>query len=127
MKSCKHKHGVTLIEILTVVAIIAILTTIVIGIAARIETQGKERLTGSTIAILNTALGQFQDYSYTYKDTDYADFDFPLDCNGFDDGQLTDTLGNALGATVSIGGGGVHDPNYSGCEAMYFFFQPVGP
>jgi prepilin-type N-terminal cleavage/methylation domain-containing protein len=118
MKRRQNKTGVTLVEILVVVAIIAILVTMVIGIAARIDTQGKERLTKNTIALLTAALGEFGDYGYRYSDPCDADFKFPLDCNNFN----TSDLGTKLGGTIS---GGTHDANYSGSEAMYFFLSRV--
>jgi len=130
MKSCKLKSGLTLVEMLIVVAIIAILITMVISIAARFDSRAKEQLTESTIAILNAALGEFKDYGYSYRYPDYANFGFPLDCNDyfFDDGSnfdLETTLRNALDAeTVSIGDG-AHDPNYSGSEMLYFFLSRV--
>ncbi|MHC4572068.1 MAG: prepilin-type N-terminal cleavage/methylation domain-containing protein, partial [Planctomycetota bacterium] len=40
MKSYKHKTGVTLVEILIVVGIIAILAAMVISLAARIDSRG---------------------------------------------------------------------------------------
>lgn len=127
MKSCKHKTGVTLVEILVVVAIIAILVTMVIGIAARIDTQGKERLTKNTFALLDAALGEFGDYGYSYSDSNYADFKFPLDCNSFSQSELENELQTALG--LGAGGvaitGGTHDVNYSGSEALYFFLSRV--
>ncbi len=121
----RTKTGVTLVEMLVVVAIIAILATMVIGIAARIDNQAKERLAKSTIAIINAALGQFQDYGYRYKDSDYADFDFPLDCNDFPASELQTTLQQALGKSISIIPIGSHDPNYSGSEALYFLLSRV--
>ena len=127
MKSYKHKTGVTLVEILVVVAIIAILVSMVIGIAARIDTQGKERLTKNTFALLDAALSQFQDYGYSYKHSDYAGLNFPLDCNDFDKDDLENALENALGlsaGSVEITGG-THEPNYSGSEALYFFLSRV--
>jgi len=127
MESCKHKTGVTLVEILVVVAIIAILATMVISLAARIDSQGKERLTESTFALLNAALGEFQDYGYNYRHSDYDGFDFPLDCNGFDETRLEDTLKDALGLGVdSVSIIGDHnDTDYSGSEALYFFLSKV--
>jgi prepilin-type N-terminal cleavage/methylation domain-containing protein len=115
MKIKQNKTGVTLVEILVVVAIIAILTAITIGVASRINTQGKEQLTKDTIALLTAALGQFRDYGYTYSDPNLK---FPLDCNNFPDTDLA----AALGGTIS---GGTNDPCYSGCEAMYFFLNQV--
>jgi prepilin-type N-terminal cleavage/methylation domain-containing protein len=49
----KRNHAVTLVEMLIAVGIIAILATIVIGIATRIQNQAKEQLAKSTIAILS--------------------------------------------------------------------------
>jgi len=125
MKRRQNKTGVTLVEILVVVAIIAILVTMVIGIAARIDTQGKEQLTENTIALLTAALSQFQDYGYNYSDSNYADFKFPPDCNGFSDTQLRNALQAAQGVTNVTSINGAHDPNYSGSEALYFFLSRV--
>ena len=129
MKNYEHKTGVTLVEMLIVVAIIVILTTIVIGIAARIDDQSKEQLAESTSAILTAALRQFHDYEYRYKDLAYVAFDFPLDCSGFDVPGLQATLDYALGlapGSVVISPVVAHiDPNYSGCEVLYFFLSRV--
>lgn len=125
MRNCKRKTGLTLIEILVVITIIAILAAIVIGIAARIDIQGKKQLTESTFALLDTALEQFRDYEYSYDPNSiYAGLDFPLDCNDFLPNQLEAALEAALGlGSVDIDGD--HDPNYSGSEAMYFFLSKV--
>lgn len=137
MKSYRHKTGVTLVEILIVVAVIAILTTMVVGIATRISNQSKEQLTKNTFALLNAALGQFRDYGYNYNPVTldpvirdfYRGLDFPLDCNGFDQVGLEAILASALGlapGSVLIIPPGVHnDPNYSGSEALYFFLSRV--
>ncbi len=131
MKSCKYKAGVTLIEMVVVVAIIALLVSMVIRVATRTDNQSRERLTESTIAILTAALEQFGDYGYNYQSSDYTNLDFPLDCNnypfsGLPNPDLETTLGSALGATVSIDPlAGSHDPKYSGSEVMYFFLSRV--
>jgi prepilin-type N-terminal cleavage/methylation domain-containing protein len=110
--------GVTLVEIIVVVAIVAILTALVISIASRTDTQGKEKLTENTIALLTAALGEFRDYGYTYSGS-YAGLKFPLDCNNFNTSDFLTKL------TWTIGGPGVHMNEYSGCEAMYFFLSRV--
>ncbi len=69
MKPGSLKSGFTLIEMLLVVAIIAILVSMVVGIAKRIDDQGKERLCRNTIALIGNALEQFRDFGYEYKDT----------------------------------------------------------
>jgi type II secretory pathway pseudopilin PulG len=121
----------TLVEMLIVVGIIALLTTMVIGIAARIDNKAKQQLTESTIAILTVALEQFADFGYNYRHSDYSEFDFPLDCNGFDDVELAETLDYAFGLTIgttfidSVDGSFNHLVDYSGGEALYFFLSRV--
>lgn len=62
MESLKYKYGVTLVEMLVVVAVIALLATMVIGIAARVDNQSKERGLISTFALLEGALEEYYDY-----------------------------------------------------------------
>ena len=59
MKSYKYKHGVTLVEILVVVAIIALLASMAIGIAARIGNQSKEKGLECTFTLLELALEEY--------------------------------------------------------------------
>jgi len=135
MKNCKSKIGVTLVEMLIVVAVITLLVSMVVGIAARLDDQGKERLTENTFALVNAALGQFQDYGYGYKDYSvypdnqrefYRGLDFPMDCNDLTGAELESELGKALDKVGEISiTGGIHDPNYSGSEAVYFFLSQV--
>ncbi len=124
MKSHRGKYGLTLVEMLVVLAIIVILAAIVASVASRINNQGKERLAKSTIEILCTALEQFHDYEYSYSGS-YLGFDFPLDCNDFSADVLQSTLRDALGAGGVTITGGVHEPSYSGSEALYFFLSMV--
>lgn len=123
--SLSNLTGVTLIEILVVTAIIAILAAMVIGIAGRIDTQGKDRLIKSTLELLDAALGEFGDYGYNFKGS-YAQLDFPPDCNGFSESDLKAAMEAAQGVTsVTSIAGGTHDANYSGSEVMYFFLGRV--
>ena len=133
MKSYENKTGLTLVEMLIVVAIIVILTTMVIGIAGRIDNQSKEQLAKGTIAILTAALRQFHDYEYRYRDNPiytpaerqfYLGLDFPVDCNGFLVADLAIELGKVLDKPVTIIPTG-HDPINSGCEALYVFLSQV--
>lgn len=126
MKNFKSEIGVTLVEMLVVVAVITLLVSMVVGIAARIDDQGRERLMENTFALVNAALGQFKDYGYQYKEGDFRDFEFPLDCNDLVKTDLESELGKALGKMGGISiTGGTHDPNYSGSEALYFFLSQV--
>ena len=123
MKTRKFKTGLTLLEMLLVLAIITLLAAMVVGIAARIDNQGKEHLTKGTLALLNGALGQFRDYGYTYKGSvANAGRHFPLECNGLrldDAAAFQHTLIDALGA--SSGTVNPIDPNSSGIQILYCF------
>ena len=123
MKSYENKTGLTLVEMLIVLAIVVILTTMVIGLAGRIDDQSKEQLTKNTIGIITAALRQFNDYEYRYTPA-YAGFSFPLDCNDFPQLMLEMTMGSALGAMVVISGG-TPDISYSGGEALFVFLSQL--
>lgn len=117
------KSGFTLVEMLVVIAIVAVLATMVIGIAVHIESRKDQRRARRTLVLLSTALAQFHDYDFDYKGP-YSAFDFPLDCNDFLVVDIENTLKNALGAGgVQISG--AHDPNYSSNEVMYLLLSTV--
>lgn len=134
----KKQSSFTLMEMVVVIGIIAISVGIIVGIATHISNQSKKQFTKNTFALLNSALGQFRDYEYrynykappiaTFADANESNFyrglDFPLDCNGLPQLQLEITLARTLGTTKIIPFG-VHDPNHSGSEALYFFLNRV--
>jgi len=74
MKSYEYKHGVTLVEILVVVAIIAMLASMVIGIAARIDNQSKERGLECTFALLEFALQEYREYTGKFPEQPEKNF-----------------------------------------------------
>jgi type II secretory pathway pseudopilin PulG len=111
---------------LVVVAVIAILVTIVISIAPRLDLQGKEHLTKSTIALLNTALSEFHDYGFTYADAaKYGECKFPLDCTKFPRPALELALQDAIGTTVTITYSSPEDPDNADTEVMCFLLSRV--
>ena len=59
----RTQAGVTLVEMLIVVAIIGLLAAIAISIAAHINTQAEEQLTRSTFALLESALEEYHEYT----------------------------------------------------------------
>jgi len=123
MKSSPAKNAVTLIELIIVLAVIVILASIAITVGARIEAQGKERLTEGSFEIINAALTQFRDYGYNYKGADFRDFDFPIDCNDFTVAQVEGKINTAIGNDVVIDN--YSDQNFSGSSAMYFLLSRV--
>jgi len=127
MKTCKYKTGFTLVEMVVVIAIVAVLATMVVGIAAHIDSKKDQKRARRTIVLLSTALGQFHDYDFDYnKDSDYTAFGFPLDCNDFSADDIEETLEDALGLEAGeVQISGAHDPNYSGNEVMYLLLSMV--
>ncbi len=74
MKRYKYKHGVTLVEILVVVSIIALLASMVISIASRIDNQSKERGLECTCALLESALQEYYEYTSGFPEQPEKDF-----------------------------------------------------
>ncbi len=130
MRIKKCTTAFTLIEMLVVVSIIAVLVTIVISVATRLDTQGKISSTQGTIALLNAALSEFHDYGFTYDaasnytGTDFT-LKFPIDCNGFSRLEIETALSNGIGRTVTIIDANSHDADNSGIEVMCFLFSRV--
>ena len=132
MRTRAYKSGFTLIEMLTVVAIIAILVSMVVGITKHIDDQSKERLCRNTIALVGNALEQFRDFGYEYKDTtDYAGLTFPLDCNDLATIYIEPILHDALYLSAPSTlphinqTEPIHDLYFSGSEALYFILSQV--
>ena len=63
MKSRKYKHGLTLLEMVIVVAIIALLATMVINVVSRIDNQAKEKGLANIFALLESALQEYHEYT----------------------------------------------------------------
>jgi type II secretory pathway pseudopilin PulG len=58
----------TLVEILIVVAVIAVLASMVMAIAARIDTQAKEKALQNMFALLENALQEYYDFWKIFPD-----------------------------------------------------------
>ena len=63
MKIRKYKHGLTLLEMVIVVAIIALLATMVINVVSRIDNQAKEKGLANIFALLESALQEYHEYT----------------------------------------------------------------
>lgn len=133
----KKNTGLTLVEMLLTVTIVAILATIVITTVVRIDARNKENLTAGLMRTINAALSEFRDYGFAYKrnTTDpcelafYRSLDFPPDCNGYTvsqiEAEIEELLGLDPGEVIISGYTDHNDLSYSGCEVMYFFLWKV--
>jgi prepilin-type N-terminal cleavage/methylation domain-containing protein len=113
MRTGKRQAGFTLVELLIVLAVMAILivTVLVAGKAVRVQAQC--RLAASTIDILIAALEQYYEFSG----------EFPLSCEGFGQAALAETLGGT-GATITDGT--YHSDFASGSALYYYLSQTPG-
>ncbi len=98
------KIGFSMVEILTVVGILAILLTVVMGVSKKMKRQANEQLTASMIEVLVTALEQY--YAFWSQ--------FPFEANGnYDEAQLLIDLNATLDS-------GIHDNGYASSEVLYY-------
>ncbi|MEJ2702959.1 MAG: type II secretion system protein [Sedimentisphaerales bacterium] len=68
MKTGNHVHGLSLVEMLIVVAIIAILVTMVVSVASRVDNQAKEKGTESIFTLLDSALQEYHEFTGHYPE-----------------------------------------------------------
>lgn len=66
MNTRKYKYGLSLIEILVVVTVIAILATMVIGVVSIIDTQSKEKGVRSIFVLLEGALQRYHEFTGSF-------------------------------------------------------------
>ena len=134
MKTYEHKTAFTLIEMLIVVAVIAVLITITVSVATRLDTQSKHTLLKGTMDIIDAALAQFRDFGYRYNSDPtwgdderefYLSLKYPVDCNDLLPADFTAELQKTLGATSVTITSGIHDRQYTGCEVMCFFLNKI--
>jgi prepilin-type N-terminal cleavage/methylation domain-containing protein len=74
MKNRKRKKGITLIEMVIVVAIVALLATMVIGIASRIDNRTKEKGLANIFVLLESALQEYHEYTNKFPEQPEKNF-----------------------------------------------------
>jgi len=74
MKNRNYKPGLTLVEMLIVVVVIALLATMVVGIAGRIDNQSKEKGVESIFALLEGALQEYHEYTSGFPEQGEKNF-----------------------------------------------------
>jgi prepilin-type N-terminal cleavage/methylation domain-containing protein len=120
MKRKQNKYGLTLVEILVAVTIIAILAAGLYSVSNYLETQSKIKTTKSTIELLCTALEQYHDFygKFPFKaGIDYGLSQLELNLNG----NVVDDSGVPLSACD-------YNDIYASSEALYYFLNqfPAG-
>jgi prepilin-type N-terminal cleavage/methylation domain-containing protein len=68
MKTRKYKHGLSLVEMLIVVGVIALLASMVISVASRIDTQTKEKNVKSLFLLLDSALEEYKEFKGSFPE-----------------------------------------------------------
>jgi len=63
METRKYEYGLTLVEMLVVIVVIAVLATMVIGIATRIDNQTKEKSVEAILAQLDGAIQEYREFT----------------------------------------------------------------
>jgi type II secretory pathway pseudopilin PulG len=74
MKNHKCKNSVTLVEMVIVVGIVALLATVVIGIASRIDNRTKEKGLANIFVLLESALQEYHEYTDKFPEQPEKNF-----------------------------------------------------
>ena len=112
MNRLRKQRAFTAVEVITTVAILAILVGILLGVGKRLVTQAEEKLAQSTIDIIVLALEQYY--------TDSVPNAFPF---GADNAYATTELETNVGTVVGGPEYGVHLDEYSSSEALFYFLN----
>jgi type II secretory pathway pseudopilin PulG len=105
-----------MLEVLTVIAIIAVLVSLVLGLGKRIKTQAREDFCKSGINIINSALEEYYD-QYTW-------FPFTADF-AYAQANLIALLDAEFGVTGSIAG--IVEDTYASSEALFYYLDQKCP
>jgi len=68
MESGRHTIGISLVEILVALAVVAILAAIVVGVGSGLERQSKRKAVMATFAVLESALQEYYDFYGAYPE-----------------------------------------------------------
>ena len=105
--SYKFGIGVTFLELLVAVAVLAILVSIVVGVSSYVDRSGQVKLTEEAIGTVVSALEEYHDY--------YGKFPFEADA-----GYVESDLINDLSADSITGD---HNDLCASSEALYYFLH----
>jgi type II secretory pathway pseudopilin PulG len=74
MRTQKYMQGLTLIEIVVAVGIIALLVTMMLSLVSRFDNQAKERGLDSTFTLLEDALQEYYEFTDDFPEQSETDF-----------------------------------------------------
>jgi prepilin-type N-terminal cleavage/methylation domain-containing protein len=111
----QNKKGLTLVEILMAIAIVAVLSAGLYMVGSRVETQAKIKQTQSIIEMLSAALEQYRDAN--------SCFPFVAD-NTF---KRQPDLESKLNGVVSVSTGvpADYDDHYASDDALYYYLNRI--
>jgi prepilin-type N-terminal cleavage/methylation domain-containing protein len=106
MRSTRKQSGFSILEVLTTLAIMAVLVSLVLGLGKRIKAQAREDLCKSGIDIINCALQEYYDQYTAFPFTadfafDQADLDLLLDAE-FGGGSIAGTVKDAYASSEAL-------------------------
>ncbi|PKL50909.1 MAG: hypothetical protein CVV39_00925 [Planctomycetes bacterium HGW-Planctomycetes-1] len=120
MRKKQKIQGLTIVEILVAIAIVALLAAGLYSVSSYVGRQAKIKLTESTIAILTAAIDEYHDF--------YGKFPFEAD-ESYNKSNLESGVNGVNGTVrafvndVDQGTAGSHKDEYSSIEALYYFLN----
>ena len=124
MNRLRKQCAFTAVEVITAVAILAILVGLLLGVGRRLVTQAEEKLAQGTIDIIVLALEQYYADSVPNGFPFAADVYIELPPSGFDENALRTVIELDRGADpCSSAIIGAHDPFNSSSEALFYFLN----
>lgn len=117
MKIKKRHTGLTLIEILVAVTIVAILAAGLYSVSDYLQKQSQIKLTESTIQTIVAALEQYYDFK--------GSFPFQADANYNDVNLVNDMGGNIMADNQCSTSATDHNSIYASSEVLYYFLNQI--
>jgi len=136
METYSKPSGITLVDMLLAVTIVAVLTTIVLTVATSIQNKASQQRCEGILATINTALQQYKEFGYDLPLSGsmipeeiafYRSLKFPPDCNEYQRSDVEDLIEDLLDRNVVVAiiddVGEDFDPN--NIAVMYFFLNRI--
>ena len=124
MVKFRDKKGFSITEILVVIAILAILITLVLRAGRRLKTQADEKLAKSTIGVLVAAIEHYYNYHGGFP---VVTVDAALGRTGYGETELIEDVASDFGLLITdvtvVLNPLAHDAGYCSSEALFYFLD----